>query len=57
MIERYMDKVEILCDGCGDGTGSYPSEDFDVMVREAKDKGWRNVKVEGEWQNYCPDCK
>lgn len=56
MIERYSGNVEMVCDGCGESAGVYPSDDFEVMVQDAKRKGWRNQKIKGDWHNYCDTC-
>jgi len=42
------------CDYCGD---ELPAEfDFHDAVQAKKDAGWRSVKDDDEWSDYCPDC-
>lgn len=57
-IEKYGFEREITCDVCGDGFGeTYSADDFDVMIKDAKEAGWKFRKEEGVWSHYCPACQ
>lgn len=58
MIERHSGRVELRCDDCGDGAGrSFDKGDFDIMIQQAKDEGWRIFKEGSEWRHHCADCR
>ena len=42
------------CDICGD---TLPLEyEYEDAVSAIKKAGWVTLKVNGDWENYCPDC-
>lgn len=63
-IEKHKGKIGLLCDECGNelknpnGSAAwYDSEDFDVMIADAKDSGWKLFKNDrGVWEHTCDDC-
>lgn len=56
-IERYQGKSQLICDDCGDSQDrTYASDEFDVMVSDAKRDGWKIQKIDGEWAHFCPSC-
>jgi hypothetical protein len=59
MIERGGGNIEMLCDECGDPLRGrvYDSDDFDILIADAKAEGWRITKEDREWVHYCPDCR
>jgi hypothetical protein len=47
-----------------DGAGCFDTLDFDdvnvdwdEVLAELRAKGWRSIKVNGEWFHYCPVCE
>lgn len=41
-----------LCDEC------MPAVDtWNEALSEAKEEGWQSKRINGTWENYCPDCK
>lgn len=57
MIERDGDQMEIACDECPAGLGrSYESDEFDIMVDDAKRARWRIYREGNAWRHRCPEC-
>ena len=56
MIEQHSGQQQLVCD-CGFSQRlSYAGDEFDVMIADAKDDGWKIQKVSGEWTHTCPTC-
>lgn len=54
-IENFHGAYTAVCDCCGD---ILPTEsDFYEAVNAKKDAGWKSRKVDGEWNDICPDCQ
>lgn len=53
-IEKEYGKFIPVCDGCLATLDD--CDTFQDAVDECKENGWRNVKVNGTWQNRCPKC-
>jgi hypothetical protein len=52
-----FDTYDIVCDNCGEET----NEDFDsfqeaVEWKKDKSNGWKSKKVNGKWEDHCPEC-
>jgi len=56
-VERHAGKLEIVCDECGTSSGTYESDEFDVMTSDFKDKGGRIIKDNEEWTHICGPCR
>ena len=56
-IERQYGKYIPVCDGCGCVLDEHVYDTFDEARIAMKEEGWSTDKVNGEWQNYCPDCQ
>ncbi len=55
MIERAYGKISLICDKCeAEETPAQDSEDFDILIDDAKEAGWRIVKEGGIWMHICP---
>jgi len=58
MIERSYGKISLICDKCeSEETKPQDSEDFDILISDAKDAGWKIVREGGEWMHICPPCR
>ncbi|MCB1476591.1 MAG: hypothetical protein H6883_07030 [Rhodobiaceae bacterium] len=55
-IERHAGMMQLVCDCGATQPETYEHEDFDVMVADARDAGWKISKMAGEWEHTCPDC-
>ncbi len=54
-IERFRDQFTPVCDLC---EARLPGEfSFHDAVQAKKDAGWISRKVDGEWEDVCPDCQ
>lgn len=59
--DKCFSTTTIYCDseGC-DYDEMFDGFDGHVFVkeaiREAKENGWTMIKVDGEWEHYCPMC-
>ena len=53
-IERDGGTYTPVCDYCGDEL--LESWDFDDAVVSKKQAGWRSVKEDDGWSDYCPEC-
>lgn len=57
-IEKYGFAREMVCDICQSGFGTtYPADDFDIMIKDAKEAGWIIRKEDGWWEHFCDSCK
>lgn len=47
--------VQMCCDkeGCEETTEIYKKDDFNIMMKEAKVKGWKIFKRDGIWIHFC----
>jgi len=44
-----------VCDSCFE---TLPSEsEHDLAVQSLRDSGWQTKSVNGDWENYCTDCR
>jgi hypothetical protein len=56
MIERHAGRMQLVC-ACGLAHRRvYEADEFDVMISDAKDEGWKVSKADGQWEHTCPDC-
>lgn len=55
MIERYGGNFDVSCDNCG-YSEEFDGPDWNAMIADVKAAGWKNVRVNGEWENHCPSC-
>jgi len=46
----------LVCDVCGQ-EAELTFVDLNEMVQYKKDYGWINRKIDGDWENVCPDCQ
>ena len=53
--ERESDQILITCDGCHDVLISEEGLDFDEVVTDLKESGWK-MKKDRDWQHFCPAC-
>jgi len=56
MISKEYKKYTLICDICNGGT----DEEFDTFqdaVDGRKEIGWKVRKIDGEWQDVCPECQ
>lgn len=62
-IHTDEDQVELICDSCEKTTtGSYAREEYDEMIRAAKELGISFSRVStrfspGQWQHKCRACR
>jgi hypothetical protein len=60
MIERDSfdgDIYEVSCDYCSEDIEIDSGGDWQDMIRDIKEKGWKIKKMNDEdWQHMCPDC-
>mgnify|MGYP000934636240 CR=1 FL=1 len=54
-IEKFGDTYTPICDICGEELAY--ELDFMDAVKAKKDAGWKNRKVDGEWEDICPSCQ
>lgn len=53
-IESEYGHYTPVCDGCLKTLAK--CQTFQDALDITKAEGWRSVKVNGVWQNLCPDC-
>lgn len=54
-IEKEYELYIPVCDGCLKTLPKYQT--FQDALDGCKEAGWRNVKINGVWQNRCPNCQ
>ena len=53
-IIREYGKYISVCDVCFE---QLPEKDsYQEAINSQKDAGWKNVKIDDEWNSVCPDC-
>lgn len=58
MIDRRGQNVALICDVCeSEEFGPYHRDDFELMVIESREAGWKGTRTAGQWRHQCPDCK
>lgn len=55
MIDREYNKFRLVCDVCGNEETGF--DYFDEAVEAKKELGWVSRRVNGEYQDICPDCQ
>jgi Fe2+ or Zn2+ uptake regulation protein len=55
MIDKSCGFYSLVCDNCGEELDEQ-FDDFYEAVEAKKENGWKSKKVNGEWQDICPDC-
>ncbi len=58
MINEFGGYYYLECDICGEDS----KEDFDdfweaVEWKKDKSNGWISRKVDGDWEDVCPECR
>jgi hypothetical protein len=54
---KEIDAYEVSCDKCSTGYEEVEAEDWHDALRQIKEMGWKNNKINGEWRQVCPDCQ
>ena len=57
MIEKEYGEYILICDVCGDATAGEGWQTFQEAVQHKRDNGWRWRKIDGEWEDICPECQ
>lgn len=55
--KRFMGNLKyhtLVCDHCGDEAGHF--DDFYEAVDRKKEFGYRSMRIDGEWNDICPNC-
>ncbi len=55
MIDRDGKVIVVRCDNCSNEFSESHIFDFSEAMRAAKEEGFINRQVDGEWKNFC--CK
>jgi len=58
-VEGGFTGYDITCDNCGESEylDIEWENPFSAVVAEAKELGWKSVRVNGEWEHRCPRCQ
>jgi len=56
MISRTFDKYILVCDICGEPVDETFYDFYDAVAYK-KEKGWTSTKINGQWQDACPQCQ
>lgn len=56
MIWRDRSEMNLVCDTCEADGKTYDTDDFNRMIADAKEAGWRITIEKGEWTHKCPAC-
>lgn len=55
MIDRVYNEFRLVCDVCGNEETGFNY--FDEAVEARKELGWISRRINGEYQDICPDCQ
>ena len=51
------DMLQLKCNGCDLTENLYKGQTDRTVAHDwIHTHGWRTMKINGEWQNLCPDC-
>ena len=50
----FSDGFVLYCDYCGYEEGNIPNFDDAVILK--KREGWKSMKIDDGWEDYCPEC-
>lgn len=56
MIRKLAGEIQILCDGCGEESESYDSEEFHALIAAVTSECWLITRHNGAWNHKCPQC-
>tara|TARA_R100000049_G_C1902140_1_gene51845 strand:+ start:416 stop:628 length:213 start_codon:yes stop_codon:yes gene_type:complete len=57
-IERDLYENTVVCDTTGERyKRTYDIDDFDRMIADIKDDGWKVVLERGRWRHYSPEAQ
>lgn len=56
MIDKSFGSYSLICDICGE-EAKKEFDDFYEAVDYKKKEGWKSKKIDGEWQDVCPECQ
>lgn len=56
MVNKMAIETVLKCDKCGKSVLTLPGP-YHIAKKEMKEKGWKNVKIDDEWQIHCPKCQ
>lgn len=54
-IDKSCGFYSVTCDNCGEEMNEQFFE-FDEAVRAKKAEGWKSKKINGAWEDWCPEC-
>lgn len=58
MIDNLGDGMySVTCDKCADERTYVVVDGWWELLGEMKSDGWKNRKVDGEWQHICDNCQ
>ena len=55
MIDKDFTGFTLYCDLCDSEGG--PFDYFDEAVEAKEENKWKSRKINGQWQDICPDCQ
>ena len=56
LCRDYGNEQFLECEECPETTDSYDRDEFDEMIRAAKEAGWSIQQEGSSWTHKCPDC-
>ena len=56
MIDKSCGFYCLFCDIC-DEEADDSFYEFHDAVEYKKQNGWKSMKINGQWQDICPDCQ
>lgn len=55
MIDKESGEFILSCDFCCEEVNGF--DDFYDAVDYKKDNGWKSKKINGGWNDVCPECQ
>lgn len=58
MIQKNkpFNDFDMFCDFCSNSENFDTDDDWQEMIQQAKDSGWKIFKNDDEWEHKCPVC-
>ncbi len=55
-INKFKGAFILICDNCGEEFDEL-FDDFYDAVEAKKYYGWKSKRINGEWEDVCPECQ
>lgn len=56
-LVKHEGQMQVTCDACPTTyRRTYSEEDFQILLQDIKDEGWKIQRKADVWTHSCPEC-